>query len=101
MMMEAARNVMAQSSNIAGAGPVNQMTDAMMMQLNRSFNSADDPLNAQVNPFNLSPAAAAAAQELIQRFITNPGEPISTEHFLQVQKKYDLPPYEAYQLLLQ
>ena len=77
------------------------MTDAMMMQLNRSFNSADDPLNAQVNPFNLSPAAAAAAQELIQRFITNPGEPISTEHFLQVQKKYDLPPYEAYQLLLQ
>ena len=31
------------------------------------------------SPFNLSPAAAAAASELIQRFITNPGEPISAD----------------------
>ena len=51
-------------------------------------------------PFNLSPAAAAAASELIQRFITNPSEPISTDHFLHVQRKYELPPFEAYQLLL-
>ena len=48
-----------------------------------------------------APSAAAAATELIQNFITNPSEPISTADFLAIQQKYELPPHEAYQLLLQ
>ena len=60
----------------------------------------DKSFNASLSPFNLSPAASAAASELIHKFVNNPNEPISTEHFLNVQRKYELPPFEAYQLLL-
>ena len=58
-------------------------------------------LDPNSNSFNLSPSAAAAATELIQNFITNPSQPISTADFLAIQQKYALPPHEAYQLLLQ
>jgi hypothetical protein len=77
MMMEAVRS----ASHSASHNP--------QSEFNQSFNSIE-------NSFNLSPAAAAAASELIHRFVTNPSEPISTEHFLQVQRKYELPPFEAY-----
>lgn len=80
--MEAARS--AANSNQSYAD--NQMLDS---DYEKNF-------GANSGAFNLSPAAAAAASELIQRFITNPGEPISTEHFLSVQRKYELPPFEAY-----
>ena len=85
MMMEAARSA-AQSSH----GGQGDFSDAEIGGLSVSESS----------PLGLSPAAAAAATELIQSFFMNPNEPISTEHFLHVQRKYDLPPFEAYQLLL-
>ena len=85
MIMEAARSA-------AGAtfpGDENQLMDT-----EGNFDGSNQ--GGVDAPFNLSPAAAAAASELIQRFITNPSEPISTDHFLYVQRKYELPPFEAY-----
>lgn len=58
-------------------------------ELERTFGGA-------VSPLNLSPAATAAASELIHKFLSQPNEPISSEAFLNVQKKYELPPFEAY-----
>lgn len=87
MLLEAARAVSQHS----------QQTDHPVVdaaEFEKSF-------SASLGPFNLSPAASAAANELTQRFLHNPNEPISTEHFLSVQRKYELPPFEAYQLLLQ
>ena len=89
MIMEAARSAAGSSYH---HDPENTM--GMSSEYEKNFGSGTS------GPFNLSPAAAAAASELIQRFITNPSEPISTEHFLHVQRKYELPPFEAYQLLL-
>ena len=63
----------------AAGSAIHEHVDPAMMdsEFEKNFGS-------NVSPMNLSPAAAAAASELIQRFITNPGEPISTEHFLHV-----------------
>ena len=55
-----------------------------------------DPRN-----YDLSPPAAQAATELIQKFLLDPNTPITTEEFLKVQLKYQLQPNEAYKLLLQ
>ncbi len=49
----------------------------------------------------LSAAASAAAQELIQNFLQNPNQPTSAQEFLHVQAKYNLSPEEAFQILIQ
>mmetsp|Transcript_21971 Transcript_21971/g.27004 ORF Transcript_21971/g.27004 Transcript_21971/m.27004 type:complete len:104 (+) Transcript_21971:154-465(+) len=69
-----------------------QQTDYPLMDASEFEKS----FSASLSPFNLSPAASAAASELIQRFLQCPNEPISTDHFLSVQRKYELPPFEAY-----
>lgn len=43
-----------------------------------------------------SPAAAAAATELIQNFLLSPTQSTSAQEFLLIQAKYNLDPREAY-----
>ena len=70
MMREAHQQQMLMMEAARAAGPQHH-GEPMDGQYEGSFDSN--------SPFNLSPAAAAAASELIQRFITNPGEPISAD----------------------
>jgi hypothetical protein len=53
------------------------------------------------NSSQMSPAMAAAAEELIQKFMINPSAPVSAQDFLIIQGKYGLSPPESYQLLVQ
>ena len=70
--------------------------DRSLMQTASEAASNFDPNATHTNQFNLTPQAAAAATELIQNFIINPSQPITTQDFLAIQQKYELPPHEAY-----
>ena len=70
MVLEAARAAQMRS----------QQTDHPLMDASEF----DKSFNASLSPFNLSPAASAAASELIHKFVNSPNEPISTEYFLKV-----------------
>ena len=70
--------------------------DRSLMQTASDAASNFDPYATNTNQFNLTPQAAAAATELIQNFIINPAQPITTQDFLAIQQKYELPPHEAY-----
>ena len=84
-----------------------QMVLEATRAVSQQSQQTDHPLMDQseyggiISPTHLSPAATAAANELIHKFYSQPNEPISSEAFLSVQRKYELPPFEAYQLLLQ
>jgi hypothetical protein len=56
-------------------------------------------LNDQTT-MQMSPAMAAAAEELIQKFMSNPSQPITAQDFLIIQSKYTLTPPESYHLLV-
>jgi hypothetical protein len=43
-----------------------------------------------LNSQEMSPAMAAAAGELIQKFMSNPSHPVTAQEFLMIQSKYHL-----------
>lgn len=56
---------------------------------------SEDPPQTNDDVLYLSPAAAAAATELIQNFLLSPTQSTSAQEFLMIQAKYNLDPKEA------